>query len=395
MGLLLRVKQAFFLSALVTTSLFADLDYRVTNTNFTVSQGSIDPSDDKSYLYNYDRLRVRADYTQDAFFVTLIGDGVNYFGHDYINSPSFQYIKQLESDTPFKTQTSFYDYYEGTVYAKLYRLYAGYEDENNRLILGLQNITMGVGRLWNPTNLFNPRNTYALEPDEVFGVAGISYTRHFSSTTDLTVVASQKADRSFKYAASLKGFLEFGDIAANVVSSDETLMLGYELEGNLGDTGIEVRSEGAYIRNNNIHTYHQDTNSTTVEEEIFFQGIIGADYGFENGITVVGEALYSSTAFSYGQVLLNINSEIVPNLVLSKFYLGGTVSYAFNLFLDGSLTYIESFNEQNSRFISPTVTYTLNDYNTFTLGAMLQNGPDGSEFGSFENTYYFRYELAF
>ncbi|MEE8588563.1 MAG: hypothetical protein V3S80_04370, partial [Sulfurimonadaceae bacterium] len=85
----------------------------------------------------------------------------------------------------------------------------------------------------------------------------------------------------------------------------------------------------------------------------------------------------------------------LPNLVLSNFYLGGTVSYAFTLFLDGSLTYIESFNEQNSRFVSPTLTYTLNDYNTFTLGAMLQNGPSGSEFGTFEDTYYFRYELSF
>lgn len=391
MGRLLRVKQAFLLSALITTSLYADLDYSVTNTNFTISQGSIDPTTDTTYLYNYNRLRLRSDYTQDNFFVTFIGDGVNYLGEEYVNSLSFEYIRLLESDTPFKTQTSFYDYDMGTVYAKLYRLYVGYEDEDNRVVIGLQNITMGVGRLWTPTNLFNPRNTYGLEPDEVFGVAGVSYTRHLSTTADITVVASQKADHSFKYAASVKAFMEFGDAAVNVVSSDETLMLGYELEGNLGDTGVEVRSEGAYIKNSAIITNPLGDTTT----EAFYQGIIGADYGFENGITVVGEALYSSKEFGYDEVLLNINSEIVPNLVLSKFYLGGTVSYAFNLFLDGSLTYIESFNDQNSRFIAPTGTYTLNDYNTFTLGAMLQYGPNGSEFGSFENTYYFRYELSF
>ena len=386
----MKVEIAAVLS-LFSSLLLADLEYRVTNTNFTLSQGSLDPRVDTTYLYNYNRLRLRSDYTQDNFFVTFIGDGVNYLGHDYVNSLTFEYIKQQKSDTPFKTQTSYYDYYEGSVYAKLYRLYAGYEDEDNRVVLGLQNITMGVGRIWTPTNLFNPRNTYGLEPDEVFGVAGISYTRHFSSTADLTVVASQKADHSFKYAASLKGFLAFGDIAANVVSSDETLMIGYELEGNLGETGVEVRSEGAYIKNSAIITNPQGT----TESKSFYQGIVGADYGFENGITLVGEALYSSEKFSYGEVLLNINSEIVPNLVLSNFYLGATVSYAFNLFLDGSLTYIESFNDQNSRFISPILNYTLNDYNTLSLGAMLQFGPQGSEFGSFENTYYFRYELSF
>ena len=381
--------------ALAAVSLSADFDYTVTNTNFTVSQPSALPGDDERYLYNYDRLRVRSDYTQDNFFATFIGDGVNYLGDDYVNSVSFDYVRLQESDTPFKTQTTFYDYDKGMAYAKLYRLYGGYEDEKNRVVIGLQNITMGVGRLWTPTNLFNPRNTYALEPDETFGVAGLSYTRHLDDTSQVTVVASQKEDRSFKYAAVYKAFLEVADVGFDFVRSDETLMLGYELEANLGDTGIEVRSEGAYIKNKSIRVYHQDTNTTQIEDVAFFQGIIGADYGFENGITVVVEALYSSEKFAYNEILINLDSEILPNLVYSQFYMGATLSYAFNLFLDGSLVYIESFNDQNSRFVSPTVTYTFNDYNTFTLGAMLQNGPSGSEFGEFGNTYYFRYELSF
>ena len=387
----LKVKVVSFTLVLLNTLLLADLEYTVTNTNFTISQGSIVPSLDKRYLYNYNRLRLQTDYTYENFFMTFIGDGVNYLGHEYVSSVDFAYITQLEADTPFKTESSYYDYYEGNVYAKLYRLYGGYEDEDNRITMGLQNITMGVGRLWNPTNLFNPRNTYALEPDETFGVAAIAYTRHLSETADLRVVASQKKDHSFKYAGSLKSFLEFGDVGVNVVSSDETLMLGYELEGNLGETGVEIRSEGAYIKNRAIVV---DLAGKKTEMS-FYQGIIGADYGFENGITIVGEALYSSKSFTFDEILLNINSEIAPNLLFSHFYLGTSISYAFNIFLDGSLTYIESFNDKNSRFISPTLTYTFNDYNTFTLGAMIQNGPKGSEFGVFENSYYLRYQLSF
>jgi len=180
-------------------------------------------------------------------------------------------------------------------------------------------------------------------------------------------------------------------VGLNVVSSDDTLMFGYELEGNLVETGIEVRSEGAYIKNRAIIV--DDTGST--KEESFYQGIVGADYGFENGVSLIVEALYSSQTFSYMDVLLNFNSEINPNLVLSHFYAGGSVTYDFNIFLNGALTYIESFNEKNSRFISPVFMYTINDYNTLSLGAMFQSGPQGSEFGSFENTYYFRYEFSF
>ncbi|EDZ63796.1 hypothetical protein SMGD1_1600 [Sulfurimonas gotlandica GD1] len=382
------MRKIVLLLVLLTPALFAEFEYRVDNTNFTISQGSIEPNTDKTYVYNYDRLRFRGDYTEGNYFVTLIGDGVNYFGHDYVSSNDFNYVKEIKSDTPFSTQTNHHDYYEGSVYAKLYRLYGGYEDNKNRAVVGLQNISMGVGRIWTPTNLFNPKNIYSLEPDETFGVAALSYTRHINDTSHLSAVASQNADYTFKYGARYKAFLDFADFAIDAVSSDDTKMLGVELEGNLGDTGVEVRSEGAYIKNT-LKTL------SGLDEKEFFQGIIGADYGFVNGLTVIGEALYSSEKFTRGEILLNRDSEILSNLVSSNFYTAISATYTFNIFLDGGLVYIESFNDKNSRFISPTLTYTMNDYNTFVLGAMIQNGPSGSDFGDYENTYYFKYALSF
>ena len=382
------IKKALLLS-LLSLSLFADFDYKVENTNFTLSQGSLNPQNDTTYLYNYDRLRFRGDYTNENYFATIIADGVNYLGEEYTTSNDFEYIKQIKSDTPFKTQTGFHDYDNGSMYAKLYRLYGGYEDSQNRVVVGLQNISMGVGRIWTPTNLFNPKNIYALEPDETFGVAAASYTRHISDTSQLMVIASQKKNESFKYAARYSTFFDISEVAVDVVNSDETTMLGVELEANLADTGVEVRSEIAYIKNEFM------VSTINSENREFIQAILGADYGFENGVTVIGEALYSSENFTYDEIRFNLDSEILPNLVYSKFYTALSLSYSFNIFLDGSLLYIESFNDKNSRFISPTLNYAINDYNSFILGAMLYNGSKGSEFGEFENTYYFKWVLSF
>ncbi len=379
------------LSALLlsTSALQAEFDNRVENTNFTLSQGSLDPNNSDGNFYNYDRFRFRSDYTNGDFFATFIGDGVNYLGRDYIQSPTFKFVQLPEADVPFQTQTEFQDYGEGSIYAKLYRFYGGYEDVDNRLVVGLQNITMGVGRFWNPTNLFNPRNTYAIEPDEVFGVAAVNYTRHINETSDVMMVASQKADHSFKYALSYKAFLEYGDFAINLVTSNETLMAGYEFEANLGDTGIEVRSEGAYIENT------LKTLTAQEDRREFFQGILGADYGFINGITLTVEGFYSSETFSQGEIFINYDSEIASNLVFSNLYLGASVSYVFNLVLSGGIAYIESFNTQNSRFISPSLNYALNDYNTFDLGAMLYFGENSSEFGLAQDSLFLKYTLAF
>ena len=314
---------------------------------------------------------------------------MNYLGSEYVNSVDFSFLKRAHADVPFKTQSSFHDYEKGSIYTKLYRMYGGYEDEKNRVVAGLQNITMGVGRLWNPTDSFNPRNTYGLEPDEVFGVFGVSYTRHLNEMSDITAVISQKEDHSLKYALRYKAFLYFTDLGLSMIKSDETLMLGVELEANLGDTGIEVRAEGAYIENKMqiLDGSTQDVN--------FYQAIIGADYGFQNGVTLTLEARYSSETFTYDEILFNYDSEILSNLAFSHFNLGSTLHYDFTLFLSGSLTYIESFNTHNSRFISPALTYTLNDYHSFVLGAMIGEGSKESEFGAFSNTYYLNYKFSF
>ncbi len=387
------MKRVIFYVILFSSGLFADMEWRGENTNFTLSQAPLIPSEEDQYLYNYNRLRLYGDWKQDAFFITAIGDAVNYLGREFVDSITLDFIRHLQSDTPFKTQSSFYDYAEGSIYARLYRLYGGYDDGENRVVVGLQNITIGVGHIWTPSNLFNPRNTYALEPDETFGVMALSATHHLSDQSQIYGAVSQKRDDSYKYLAGYKTALNTIDISINGIQSDRTKMLSYTIEGDLGETGIQLRSEGAYF-NAQLYTLEK-----SLQDREFFQGIIGADYAFQKGLNLTVEAFYSSETFDYAEILANMDAALLGNLVMSHFYLGTTMSYDFTIYLSGALLYIESFGggelDQNSRFFSPALTYTLNDNNTFVLGAVIQNGPHESEFGMFGNTYYFKYVLSF
>ncbi len=386
--MIINNKKLLFFLPFVAITLFGDMSYKVENTNITLSQGS-SAVEYKRHIYNYNRVRVYANYTNEGYFASVIGDAVNYLGDSYTSSNGFEYLKNSRANTPFESQTNFKDYGDGSVYVKLYRAYVGYEDSKNRVVAGLQNISMGVGRIWTPTNIFNPKNSYAIEPDEIYGVSAASYVRHLSDTSHVTFVASQNAEKKFKYAGGYKGYLGFVDIGVNVVHSEKTKMLGYEIEGNLADTGIELRSEAGYIKSTLFDALNQEY------EVEFFQGILGAEYGFRNGVSVVFETLYSSKEFTNEERLLNINSDILSNLLNANFYGGVTLSYSFNLFLDASLLYIESFGNKNSRFISPSLNYTLNDYNSFTIGAQILNGKEESEFGAYENSYFFKWRLSF
>ncbi len=380
-----QIVLCLFLPAL----LCAAFEWRGENTNFTLSQASLIPTEDMRYAYNYNRLRFYGDWKEDAWFVTAIGDGVNYLGESYIDSLSFEWVQGYVSDTPFRTQTRYRDYGHGAAAARLYRLYGGYDDGETRVVLGLQNITMGVGHIWTPSNLFTPRNTYALEPDETYGVMALYGAHYFSDQSQLYGAVSQREDKRFKYAVGYKTTIGAVDVSLNAITSDQTKMASYTIEGDLGDTGIQLRSEGAWFRTD-LYTVEG-----VMKEHALFQGILGADYAFREGVNLTIEALYSSETFSYADIIANQEAAMRGNLLMSHFYLGATMDYDFTIYLSGSLLYIESFNTENSRFISPSLTYTLNDNNTLTLGALIQNGPSGSEFGMFGNSYYLKYTLTF
>ena len=365
---------------LILTYILRAVEFETTfeNSNFTLST-PIDGNGERT-LVNYNRFRFIESVNEGNWFITAIGDIENYLGEDYLNSASYRSFSAVRSDTPFSTQTSAHDYGDGEVYAQLHRLYGGYVDEKHRLSLGLQKISMGVGRIWNPTDLFNPRNPLALEPDEVYGAFSLSYTYSPSDLSQISAVAAQRADDSFKYAGRIKGYLDVADVALDVIVADDVAMLGYELEGELLSTGVELRSEGGWFEDKLL-------------DEKFFQALVGADYSFENALMLAGEWLHTSKTFEE-ELALGLLCGAQNNLVRSKDYLGSTLGYEFDALLYGAMAGIISADD-GSFYLAPTLSYSLDDDMTLALGAMLYAGESGSEFGDLGQTYYLNFKVTF
>jgi hypothetical protein len=372
------IRFLLFLLILIGTLRAVEFETTFENSNFTLST-PIDGNGEQT-LVNYNRFRLTEYIREENWFVTAIGDIENYLGEKYINSTSYQMLSSARSDTPFSTQTSGHDYGNGEVYAQLHRLYGGYTDEKHRLTFGLQKISMGVGRIWNPTDLFNPRNPLALEPDEVYGAFSLSYTYSPSDLSQISAVAAQRADERFKYAGRIKGYLDIADVALDVIVADDVTMLGYELEGELLSTGVELRSEGGWFDDKLL-------------DKKFFQALLGADYSFENSLMLAGEWLHSSKTFEE-ELALGLPSGAENNLVRSKDYLGSTLGYEFDALLYGTAVGIISADD-GSFYLSPILSYSLDDDMTLAVGAMIYGGESGSEFGDLGQTYYLNFKVTF
>ena len=380
MELSLKIVNYFTLICISLPLMAIDHDITIENTNYTISKTPL-PGEERT-LYNYNRLRFTDKMKEGNWFVNVIADIDNYYGEEYIDSFEYQYLRSIKADTPFDIETNAKNYGNGEVFGRLHRFSVGYEDEKHRALFGLQKITMGVGRIWTPTDLFNPRNPLALEPDQIYGNYAFSYTYALGGLSEIMGVVAKRHDDSYKYAGRIKTNVTIGDIALDLYSGDDAEMIAYEIEGNLFDTGIEWRSEGGYY------------NDKLLDKE-FYQMILGADYGFVNGLTVVGEWLHSSKTYSADEILLNQNSSLSNNRHLSSDYLGASAYYDFTLLVNGALSMIYSIDDQSS-FISPIVEYSLSDDASIALGAMLYTGGDESEFGSIDgNTYYLRIKATY
>ena len=379
MELSLKIVKWIGLLCLTVPLMAVEHDFTIENTNYTISKAPY-PDGDRT-LYNYNRLRLTDKIKEGNWFAHIIADIDNYYGEDYIESFEYQFLGTINADTPFDIETNSKNYGNGEVFGRLHRFNVGYSDEKHSVVFGLQKVSMGVGRIWTPTDLFNPRNPLALEPDQVYGNYALSYTYALGELSEIMGVVAKRHNDKYKYAGRIKSNFGVVDIALDVLSSDDAQMIAYELEGNLFETGIEWRSEGGYFKDKLL-------------DKEFFQGILGLDYGFQNGLTLVTEWMHSSETYSLDEILLHQESTLSNNRHLSNDYIGASAYYDFNLLFNGALSMIYSPEDQSS-FVSPLIEYSISDDASLALGALLYNGNGESEFGSVDNSYYLRFKVTY
>ncbi len=240
----------------------------------------------------------------------------------------------------------------------LHRATVEYGTDTYLLIAGRQRIPFGVGRVWNPIDAFNPIDATSIETNEREGVDSFRLEYALSDLSNLDVTFASE-----KIAARLKGFFGVTDIALVTVFDDdqERIIIGWELEGELADSGLDLRSEGGLFYDQTTEEYHTSF-------------IVGGEYGFSNSLSLLAEYHYSDEE--------NLDQ------------LGLTLGYQFSTLLSLNLLTIVDLNDNSSLF-SPTLTYSLSDEMTLSGGFFLYNGGVGDYFGEGEELFFLRWFVHF
>ncbi len=322
------LKMRLFLSLLSVSILLysVELDYAIENINIITKTG------DETKDYN--RLRVDLVFEDERYensIVKIIADNENFYNKTANNSDNNSLI---------------------------YRGYFKYTDEKHLLSVGLQRIPFGVGRIWNPIDIFNPIDSTAIETAQRKGTDSIRYEYAVSDLSNIDATYSKE-----KSAFRIKGYLDVADAAIIVLNDkkQDQNIIGYELEGEFLSSGIELRSEGGYFKDKNLN-------------DSFYKYILGAEYGFENSLSVLGEYYYDSEN-KMENMGINITYTITPLLNVNLLNLINT--------------------KDNSYFLSSTLQYNLADDIILEYGYLSYHGNSSSQYGDYKNSHFLKLFVSF
>ncbi len=257
-----------------------------------------------------------------------------------------------------------------------YRQQAGAFD----ISLGRQRIAWGSGRIWNPTDLFNPLNPTVFSKIEKDGVdvATLKYT--LGTLSDAMLVFNPQRDNSSNYALRLRTNYHEFDIAGMAGYFDRRVVIGGDVAGNVLDAG--VRSE--------IILSMKDGDPS----RNFAKAIVGADYQWTDRLYTLIEYHYNGQGETnparYN--LLKLTSGDVLNVGVD--YLALTVSYLLHPLVMGTVTGMGNLDDR-SAYVALSAVYLPGDEVSVTLGGQLFAGDRLDEYWYYPSSCYAKMELFF
>lgn len=259
------------------------------------------------------------------------------------------------------------------------------------LTVGRQAITLGTAYFWNPLDVFRPFGATQFDRDYKGGVDAIRGDIPLGDFSGLTVVGvlgrGDEDQRWPRSTALIRGYttIEGWDATAQAGK----IFGGYQVgAGFVGDVkGIEIRSEASWFK---------PLEDDSLPEHVM--AVIGTGYRFENTLYLSAEYLYNGAVLTdelqdneLGLAMLMLEGRLLHR---SGHLVGAVAQYELMPILNGSVATLYSLSD-DSYLIQPGLSLSISDESDVVAGAMITQGDDGTEFGSFPSMGYLQMKSYF
>ncbi len=247
--------------------------------------------------------------------------------------------------------------------------------------LGRQVISWGSGRVWQPTDLFNPINPANIFKYERDGVDAFTAKYYLGSFSDIEVVANFRENiEDNNYAIRIRTNTSGYDMSFMSGYFDNRAVLGGDFAGNLYDAGL--RGEVLYSFENK-------------EDRVsYVKAVLGIDYQITADLYAMleyqfnGEGKSDKSKYEY----LRLAFGEIQNL--SKNYLTQQVSYKLSALWNVSANMLQNLND-GSGYFGGIVAYSWLENINLKLAGMYFYGDDKTEYSNYGTALYGIMEFYF
>jgi len=306
------------------------------------------------------RLRLRAQERLDHFSWEVAYDHSLLYGGVVRDA---QY--QAASSLPYPTYLDLTAYiYRGQSLDWRHSLYRGwvqYEQDQLLLTLGRQRVAWGSGRIWNPTDRFNPINPTAVERDQKIGVDALNTAWRYDDFGSFQMIAtpgSSEHNVTRKVAGRWQDTFGEFDVAVMGGLFGSEQVLGVDFTGNIGDGGGRLEA----------------VRSTSGVNGAYTQLMVGYDYTLFHAWLPKG--LYLGVEYFYNGASSQQLSLVLQDRLqsLSRSLWGGMLGYDLTALLRFDFLLLADVT-RHSFFYAPSVIWSVTD--SVDLAAIVQLTRDG------------------
>lgn len=289
----------------------------------------------------------------------------------YLDTAQFAQLKAVRPSTYWDMQRNYVD---NKSLLMRHRIHRGFVSLNTAAVdayLGRQRIAWGSGRMWNPTDLFNPYNPAQIERDERTGVDAVLVEKNFSALSRLSIAyAPQRntpSSRAVRYRSNISGT----DMALMAGEFRDSRVTGLEFAGRIGDAGV----------------YGEAARTKPAAGDAFTRSVLGAEYAFENTLTIGAEYYLNGegTTQRSRYDFVRMFAGQIQNV--ARHYTSAHLRYDVTPLLR-SENYLIFNHDDASRFFAPSLVYSLSTNWDAAAGVQLFSGDADSEYGRFYDVYY-------
>jgi hypothetical protein len=308
----------------------------------------------------------------------LVLDNEAIFG-TVLDTPEFELFKTTRL-TFYDLDAIFTDNPDFWARTTVYRIYFDIKSGKTHLTIGRQRVAWGSGRLWNPTDVFNPVSPFEIERDEKTGIDGIRFDYYINPLSSITFVYSPEREGRENLALRARTNYKGYDLSLLLGALSDRTVVGFDFAGNLGNASL--RGEATYedLRDGIV---------LTGQEEDFLRAVLSLDYTFPSTFYVLVEYLYNGG--NLGEVLL----QAVPQreiITRNENFIALGIGYDVTPLLRADGVAIVDI-DGGGVFFNPSIKYNVHENTDWELGAQLFSG-DG-EYEGFPQLFYTSIKIYF